>query len=249
VNVWFTRTDELSAARVAAARGVLSEDERARADRFRGAADRRDFTIAHSLLRHCLSKSGPLEPAAWRFETTRSGKPRLAGGASREFNLSHTRGLVACAIADPEIGIDLEVRDTRSSRYASVERSCAPAEREWLARSEGDEKALRFLELWTLKEALLKAMGGGLDRPFGSLAFDLGQSGSIALQGPPGGFASDWQLALYAPLPEARLAIAARAGHPLRFVVRRVVAETFAEDPLPLAPLRTSRPADRRSAG
>jgi 4'-phosphopantetheinyl transferase len=246
VHAWIASAENVSAAGVESARAVLSVDERARADRLFFASDRRDFILAHFLLRHCLSKAGRLGPEAWRFERGPAGKPCLAEQSGPEFNLSHARDLVACAINDREVGIDVERGDTLSRRHASVERSFARAEIEFLARYGGVENTLMFAELWTLKEAFLKAVGVGLDLPLDSFAFDLSRTGAIAFQAPPGFRAREWHFALFEPLALSRLAVAVRADTPPRFVVLRFapgIADQdmlpFAdEDMLPLRPLR-----------
>ena len=239
--MWFLSTAGVPAAQVESARAVLSAEERARADRFRAANDRRDYSMAHYLMRRCLSKDGPLEPAAWRFERGPAGKPFLAGEPGREIGLSHTRDLVACAIADRDIGLDVENLDALPRQRASVERSFAPAEAAAFARSRGAGRDLVFLELWTLKEAFLKAVGVGLDRPLDSFAFDLSRKGSIAFRPPPGVEARDWQFALFEPLPRTRLAVAAKARAPARLVVRRFAPGSAVREPSPLGPLRTTR--------
>jgi 4'-phosphopantetheinyl transferase len=221
-------------------------DERARADRFHFAEDRRDFTMAHFLLRHCLSKHGPLEPTAWNFERGPNGKPYLTN-ASIRFNLSHTRNLVACAIGLGEVGIDVEHGDTLSRQRAGLERTLAPAEFESLDLGRGTENSSRLLELWTLKEAFLKGVGIGLELPLDSFAFDLSRAGSIAFQAPPGVHARDWHFALFDPLPHARLAVAAKADTPPRFVVRRFETTIAGQEPPPLDALRVSQPGASRT--
>ena len=57
-----------------------------------------------------------MAPLDWRFDTGPHGKPALAPGVSPRplsFNLSHARGLVACAVAEPaghvDVGLDVEL--------------------------------------------------------------------------------------------------------------------------------------------
>src|SRR5215510_11342521 len=60
--VVYCRTDALSDDAVHAAVAQLSDEERARHDRFMFARDRRDFACAHALLRRALSARGGLAP-------------------------------------------------------------------------------------------------------------------------------------------------------------------------------------------
>src|SRR5262245_46753562 len=112
VAVWYQWTEGIGAVD-RSIDAVLSDGERARRDRFVFERDRRDFAAAHTLLRHVLSKYGDAAPADWRFEIESGGKPVLvddqAGSPRLHFNLSHTNGLVACAVSRGcPVGIDVE---------------------------------------------------------------------------------------------------------------------------------------------
>jgi hypothetical protein len=98
-------------------RGMLDAEELARADRYHFVSDRDTFTAAHALTRAMLSDATGLPTATWRYVTGEFGKPALvagcAGGGLR-FNISHTRGFVACAIARDEVGVDVEAFDRQT---------------------------------------------------------------------------------------------------------------------------------------
>ena len=90
---------------------VLDEAERACVIRLRRPADQWLYVCARTLLRRVLSGHAPVEPADWRFETGRDGKPALCRRHylrvhSLRFNLSHCAGLVAVA-HDWEIGVNV----------------------------------------------------------------------------------------------------------------------------------------------
>jgi 4'-phosphopantetheinyl transferase len=212
IEVWFRATDALDEAAIAAAASVLSDEERAQYRRFWFAHDARDYAAAHALLRHTLSLRGDHAPAEWRFERTPAGKPLLiAEDANRaSFSLSHTRGMVACAVtSDAEIGVDVEWVDREVDAEGIAARFFAPAEAAQLAELTGDARRDRFFDLWTLKEALVKALGRGMAMSLRSLAFTVGPSGDIGLDAPdidPGA----WQFALFTPSPRHRLAVAVR---------------------------------------
>ena len=126
----------------------LSDDERARAERMRLDEPRRRFVASHQALRAVLScYVDDVELAV-----DDNGKPYLTDGDIR-FNLSHSGELAAVAVADQEVGIDVqEVRELHDAA-ALARRILAPAE----AGSD-------LLRAWARKEAVVKATGEGLRR-------------------------------------------------------------------------------------
>ena len=211
VHVWFRATDALDEAAIAAATSVLSEEEREHYRRFRFAPDARDYAAAHALLRHALSLSGDRTPAEWQFEKTSAGKPLLIGDRADRaaFSLSHTRGMVTCAVTSgAEVGVDVECVDRDVDGDEIAARFFAPAEAAQLLDVRGDARRDRFFDLWTLKEALVKALGRGMAVSLKSLAFTVGAGGDIRLDAPDVD-PDAWQFALFAPSPRHRLAVAA----------------------------------------
>jgi 4'-phosphopantetheinyl transferase len=146
--------------------------------RFGALADReaREQAIAgRALLRAALSRHAAVAPEAWLIECSSDGKPYVAGPVSGlTFNLTHTRGLIACVVSDEgAVGIDAERIDDRVDTDRIAERLFAPPERRALAALSPVERRRAFFELWTLKEAYAKGCGLGLRLPFDSFAFDL----------------------------------------------------------------------------
>lgn len=125
-------------------------------------------------------------PSQLEFSVTPGGKPILVGAAGRPsplaFSLTHTRGLVACAIGLAAVGIDAEDATRDADVDGVAERFFAAAERDALMRLPEDARRSRFFELWTLKESLLKALGLGLSHPLEDLAFTISAAGAIHLE-------------------------------------------------------------------
>ena len=195
----------------------LSPDEHMRCARFRFARDQRDYAAAHALLRTSLSRYADLAPESWQFHAAPGGKPSLVLGDGMpplSFNLSHTDGLVACAIAGgSDVGIDVEaverdVSDGVAERFFS-ESECADLRH---CASE-PLRARRFIELWTLKEAYVKAIGKGLSHPLDSIVFDVADRGSILFLPPPDVDVATWSFSLSAPTEHHCLAVAMRHDH------------------------------------
>ncbi len=166
---------------------ILSEDELQRFHAFHFDQDRKDYALAHALLRKTLSDLEPgTAPRDWQFAPMATGKPAVAGRSDLDFSLTHTRGLVACAVTrEGVIGIDAET-DQRAVEVDMLMRDvCSPGERQELAKVEGAHKTSRFLDFWTLKEAYLKAVGLGITADLTTVSFTLADDRDIALSAPP----------------------------------------------------------------
>ncbi|MFB3829228.1 MAG: 4'-phosphopantetheinyl transferase superfamily protein [Bryobacteraceae bacterium] len=149
IHVWH-------AVRTASAAGLLerlSTEERDRAARFRVPRVREDFIFHHAVLRAILRGVLGREPV---MTLTPLGKPVLSAGALH-FNMAHCGPAGLYAVAEREIGVDLErIRAMRSA--SAIARRFFTA-REHAAIGDSDEA---FLTCWTRKEAVLKASGKGL---------------------------------------------------------------------------------------
>jgi 4'-phosphopantetheinyl transferase len=193
---------------------VLSADERARASRFVFAPDARAFVAAHALVRRALSLYVDVAPPRWVLTQNSYGKPRLfdtPDGESLQFNLSHTRGLVACAVARrSELGIDVEPIQTRVAPLELAQRFFSPAEVAELRACVDQDRQIRFVEIWTLKEAFIKALGLGLSHPLDSFSFRRDDPARVGFEAPAGHDPSAWQFALFAPTPDYRLSVGVR---------------------------------------
>ena len=176
VDVWCRLTDDDAPAPSVEAMATLSEEERRRAARFIVAGDRRDFIAAHLLTRRALTAMAGRSPQEWEFVASASGKPAVvasqAGAPPLLFNLSHTRGLVACAVTRAgEVGIDVERADRTVDSRAIAARYFAAAEVSELESLPVVERRRRFVELWSLKEACFKAVGSGLAGGLSAVSF------------------------------------------------------------------------------
>lgn len=110
------------------------------------------------------------------------GRPELGGAhAGRlHFNWSHSGDLALVAIArSVQPGIDLEHRARRGARdvQALAQRFFAPQEAQALAALPAEERPPAFLQLWTVKEAVLKAQGRGLAYGLHRVVVELRESG------------------------------------------------------------------------
>ncbi len=99
----------------------------------------------------------PQQLASVRFPD--GGKPHFAD-LRGEFNLSHTNGAVAAAIADSAVGIDVQALSP--PRFSVVRRFFDADEQAALQNAAPAECPRLFTRLWTKKEAAVKQTGRGL---------------------------------------------------------------------------------------
>jgi 4'-phosphopantetheinyl transferase len=215
---------------------LLTADERQRAQRFLQVADRERFVIGRALARTMLSRYADVTPADWPFAIDDRGRPHLAarpsGAPDLRFNLSHTPGLVACAVTvGREVGVDVEeigrrlVHDTIPERFFSA-REVADLR----ARPETEQRVL-FFDYWTLKESYIKARGLGLALPLGQFSFlcTPGRAPTIEFAAELHDDPASWQFAQFWPTAEHRMAVAVRrTGEDLPIEVSEVVPEVDA---------------------
>ena len=148
----------------------LSDDERARAARFVRDSDRWRFIEAHALLRFVLGHHLDMEPGSIEFELSPHGKPQQSCPASARglgFNLSHTAGMIAVALAvdGQRVGVDVEKCGSRVDALEVAGSHFSPRESAYLNALPRAAQADAFRQLWTRKEALHKADGRGLSLP------------------------------------------------------------------------------------
>lgn len=90
------------------------------------------------------------------------GKPYFVARTDLQFNLSHTKGMVVCALADTPVGVDVE--HPRAVRSGLATRYFTEAERGWAKND-----PVCMLTIWTRKEALLKRSGCGVTCPLNTI--------------------------------------------------------------------------------
>lgn len=149
---------------------LLDVKEQKRAERFKFEVDRERFVLGHGWMRELLGHYLGVAPQAIAAERGRFGKPFLPDGHF-SFNLSDTKDAVVLAVAlDMELGVDVETVDRRVDHRSVSAHYFTPEEQDHIARS--DDPKRTFLELWTRKEAVLKASGVGIMDDLRSLRVD-----------------------------------------------------------------------------
>ena len=196
VHVWLApealADDPAIAARL---QSLLSDEERAQQQRFGADSPRRLHLVARGLQRTVLSRFAPdVAPRDWRFERSEGGRPFIARdhAVDLDFNIAHTNGMVAMAAGwGLRLGIDVEAF-ARRRNLEIARRYFSTREIAGLEALPPADQPRRFLELWTLKEAYLKAVGTGIAGGLGSMTFDF-PGGAIAFERALDPVASRWR--------------------------------------------------------
>jgi 4'-phosphopantetheinyl transferase len=136
----------------------LSEDEVARANRFRFEEDRTRWTRARSSLRLILSRYAGDTPTNLCFVYGQHGKPALLQVSGIEFNLSHAGDWAMIAVAESvAVGVDIERIRANLDMVPLLRR---------LGETDLAGTTQELYRVWTRREAKSKAAGGLLfDKP------------------------------------------------------------------------------------
>ncbi|MBP3791763.1 MAG: 4'-phosphopantetheinyl transferase superfamily protein [Methanobrevibacter sp.] len=136
---------------------LLPESRKDKVDRFRFEKDKKLSAGAYILLDSLLKEENITNPT---FEIDKYGKAYISNYKDIYFNLSHSGKMVACAISDKEVGVDIEYNDPTidldiakhyfyNSEYESIMKSQNPSD--------------EFFNYWVLKESYMKYTGLGFN--------------------------------------------------------------------------------------
>ena len=148
---------------VAASAGVsaLPADELARAENFRRPAPRARYVAGRVVLRELLRRcaAGPTDAT---LTHSPQGKPYLARPGAPRFSISHAEDMVLVALADEEVGVDVEADHRDLDAVALARRVLGAQAATRLAALDPEAQRAAFLRLWTRHDAALKCRGVGL---------------------------------------------------------------------------------------
>jgi len=143
----------------------LSDYEMDRANRFRHESDYNCYVSVHSLLRIELSKILGTEARSIKIVESKSGKPFISDEVL-PFSISRTKNSFAFVIgrSNQFLGVDIE-QINPDVEFPGISRSFfSTKEQQRIFSIDSIEEQQRFFfEIWTRKEALLKALGVGIN--------------------------------------------------------------------------------------
>lgn len=142
---------------------LLSDEETARAERFRFEIHRDRYIRGRAMLRQLLGRATSRDPGGLVIETEAMGKPYLRG-ESIAFNVSHTENvaLFAYSTSLESVGVDIECLDRQTEFEGLIKRFYTENEQRQFEILSGDDRRRLFFRLWTAKEARMKLTGEGL---------------------------------------------------------------------------------------
>ena len=151
--------------REASAFSWLDEYERSRSREFLSDGARRRYVMCRAATRALLTSRLSCRNEQLSFGASWYSKPFAIldrRPAPVSFNVSHSgdHGLVAIALKG-RVGVDVEEKIVRHNLDSLIDYTFGPNEQAHLAKESGTGKIDLFFKLWTIKEALLKALGTG----------------------------------------------------------------------------------------
>lgn len=203
----------------------LRSEEQVRYRGFTGAGRRQSWLAGRALLLAALARiAGCAAPDS--LYTDAAGAVRQAGG-SLQLNLSHSGGLVAAALAEAAVGIDVEWPKHRAS-VQHPDRVFSATEAAYIAGLPEAARQEAFYLFWTLKESACKAVGLKLWQGLRYACFDPAQSRAAFAPPFPAG---PWRC-LHGRLADGcHLAVALRAVA-IEYSCARWDGDTWGREPL-----------------
>ncbi len=141
---------------------MLSHSEQQKLDRLQQSNRRNEFILSRALMRMALSENYHQPYEAWQFLESPNAAPKLETphNGTLLISLSHSAHHVVLAISDQAVGIDIERVQARKQYLSIARKVFTPAQQASFSGLTEQQSQQKFFELWTQKEALVKAMAG-----------------------------------------------------------------------------------------
>ena len=201
VELYWADVTELESGERAEIESMMSPDERRRGRRIRHPGSKRCHLVTRRLVRRVLSTKGERRPGAWRFDIGEFGRPRLANPTPTiedlDFNIAHSDRRVVMALTfEGRVGVDLEPVDREIDAELVAEKFFHDSERAVIGGLDGSRRRHRFLQLWVIKEAWMKADGRGIGAGLDEVIVEFDDSDSPRLVALPESDVDRWRVAI-----------------------------------------------------
>ncbi|MBI9074811.1 MAG: 4'-phosphopantetheinyl transferase superfamily protein [Desulfatibacillum sp.] len=183
VHVWFTCPEEIRDPDLLVSyHSLLTPDEQEKQVRYIMPWHRHSSLITRAVARCVLSRYSSTKPHEWRFRRNMHGKPEIVQDSQSpplHFNLAHTHGLIACAVAlEHPVGVDVERWDRQRDFERLATRYFSTDESTMLTQVPEYAQRRLFFNIWTLKESYIKAKGMGLSMGLDKFSFVVSENGN-----------------------------------------------------------------------
>nr|WP_320014771.1 4'-phosphopantetheinyl transferase superfamily protein [uncultured Desulfobacter sp.] len=218
VHVFYARSDQISdPCLLNQYRACLCPAEIQKANRYLKQSDRHLSLVSRALVRYLIAEVTRQDPQSLRFSTNKHGKPFLVGFPEIHFNLSHSHGAAVCAFCrNAAVGVDVEDIGRRTD-LSIAKRFFSSYETALITKVSGTEKRKLFFDIWTLKEAYIKAVGKGLTIPLNSFFFNANDTDIRITFSDTGRIDPMWQFFQWRPEPGKIVATAVHSASPIVF--------------------------------
>ncbi|WP_225035706.1 4'-phosphopantetheinyl transferase family protein [Winogradskyella sp. SM1960] len=142
----------------------LTSSEIQRAERYRLVKDKNRFVICRSILKFVLAKEKQIHISEVQFEKNSKHKPYLKADKTMFFNVSHAGDYAIIAIGKCDLGVDIEYISPDFNYMDILPSVFSDEEISFLQDSKFERQI--FYKFWTRKEAIVKAIGKGIDDDF-----------------------------------------------------------------------------------
>lgn len=161
IHIWHTILTPITLKFAEEALYTLSAKELETLNSFLYNKDKYLYCLSHTMLRYILAKYLNRPPCQIKFKCNSFGKPYLLDNEFY-FNMSHTKNHVVIVLGHTEIGVDIEFKRPIRDCEGIAENIFTKQELELLTNKDRKEFYEVFYDLWTRKEAFVKATGYGL---------------------------------------------------------------------------------------
>ena len=164
VHVWLVDIEK-SLQEIEFYRKLLLSFELEKSNSFRFEKDRKRYILTQSILRLLISSYLNIKPAKIIYSYNVNRKPEIANIYDKKlcFNLSHSGNFIIYAFAwTSQLGIDIELKRQLEDTDIIIDRFCSEIEKKQYFFIQPEDRLDMFFDLWTRKEAYIKARGEGV---------------------------------------------------------------------------------------
>lgn len=162
VHIWLIELSQIPQAQINYLKTILSVSEKEKAGRYRFIADQNRHILGRAALRYLIKSYLKTPLAAIQIENGENDKPYLVAPSQElSFNISHSADkiLLAIDLKKELVGIDVERVDQQYGFESVIKDYFTTEEQAYILEK---DCRTRFFQLWTRKEAIVKAVGTGL---------------------------------------------------------------------------------------